>query len=194
MKIHTSCDTLSIYSFYKIFETRDYKYLLEDKDSIKELTIKQLEQCETAFKDIVNEYSALTANSEVIKNYKAQIRIKAMELRYDITVKTLQAYNDYGAREVLVLLSDVGWKFDITKPVNRQIDDILKKLKGLKNQINIAVLNYKERYNKETTSKFDLEKEALKLSMNLKLTAFLDTKQTSVSRWVHLININRETA
>lgn len=195
MKIYKDCDTLSIFSFYKIIETNDFTYLLKKrKEGIK---LNKVEQaiCNQAFQKILKEFEANNATNESLKDYKEQIRIGYMQSIYDITTEILKMYESFGDTRILELLKPCKWKFDKDKEIEPQIKVVLLKMKGLKNKINISNINYKERYRKEKNSNslnFDLEKEAVRLSISLKLNYLINTKTTSVATWINLKKINEE--
>lgn len=200
MKLHSSCSSLSIYSFYKIIDTNDYRYLLKNFDDENdeqkiELTIIEEHELIIIFEKILNEYNKLNIDRKLIKKLRAQIEIKYLESKYKATSKILKMYSIYDSIEVLVLLNDIGWVFKIDEDIDTQITKIINQCKGLKNRIKIAKINYtKEFKEKEGAIEIDLDEEAALLEINLGLSYFIDIRVISVKRWINLKKINKKRA
>ena len=137
MKIHESCSTLSIYSFYKIIESNDYRYLIvgfEDESEIVLDSLKIIEFSEV-FKKIINEYSELTCNTEVIRNYKLQLLIAKLEFKYNVSLMALDSYmetKDLGVLSIIDEYNDL--KINYNKDFTKEILLLISKLKSLKNK------------------------------------------------------------
>jgi len=195
MNIHKKCSTLSIYSFDRIVETNNLKYLIKDFDEDKEvsLTSEQFDDLSIAFENISNEYNELIMNKKLVKNYKTRISILELEFLYDTTARVLKLFGETEEIEVLGLLVDLKWEFDKEKEIDPQLAKIEQKLKGIKNRIKIGKAGYIERYKKpETKEKSNLVKQALYLEMGLEMKRRINIKKTSVEEWVNLVNISIE--
>lgn len=199
MYIYKSCDTLPIYFFYKIINTDNYKFLVKDYSIDNEIKITEEQESELylIFKKIIYEYSELTSSRRIKLRYEKEIKIVEMEYEYDYCINAIQLYKKYGFFEVLVLLNDYGHNITGDKDIFKQLEVVNNKLKGLVNRIKIAKISFERKYNKDKEKindknfNFKLEKEAAQLQINLD-TSFIDTKKTSVSRWIVLIEINKE--
>lgn len=195
MNIHKDCSTLSIWAFYEALNTNDLRYLIKGFEKGDDIKIKDKDSLNLslALESILKEYSVLTLNKEIIKNYKLQLKIALLNYEYLICAEILKAFSLSKEIEVLLLLNEFNHKIDATKNIDNQICLVLQKLKSLKNNIKIHEINYEKKFvknNKEV--KYNLDKEAMFLEMSLKLSYSIDTKKTSVERWVNLMEINRE--
>jgi len=196
MKIHESCSTLSIYSFYKIIESNDYRYLIvgfEDESEIVLDSLKIIEFSEV-FKKIINEYSELTCNTEVIRNYKLQLLIAKLEFKYNVSLMALDSYmetKDLGVLSIIDEYNDL--KINYNKDFTKEILLLISKLKSLKNKIKIHKINHSKKFNKNKEQiKTNLDREALHLEMSLKLSHSIETRKTSVERWINMVELSKE--
>lgn len=195
--VHVNCSTLPIYSFYKIIETFDYRYLIKGYFGNIDITIDDAEPFENIFKKIVDEYNLLSTEKIEIKDLKHQILIAEYEFKYITTINILKLYSDYPEIEVLVLLRDIGWRIDLNKSVGPQIDKITKLCTGLEMKIKIQKVKYSKKYEKkekQVASNISIDKEALYLESNLELGYYLNPKETSCERWCNLKKLNKEKA
>jgi hypothetical protein len=199
MIIYNSCDDLPIYFFYKIFETKDFRYLIKDFNSYSnshELSNKQKSEFEGIFNKIMFEYSKLSNNNKLKLRYELQLDIVEMEIEYEYCVRTIDLYLKYNNIEVLLLLKEFDYDIDENGDIKKQILKINNKLKGLKNKIRIKKIRYTKLFKDDEDENIDssfliksLEKEAIYLRMNLGLN--IDTKNTSVTTWLSIKEINK---
>lgn len=200
MKLHSSCSSLSIYSFHQIIDTNDYRYLLkkfDDENNEQNIKLTEIEEAKLIilFGKILHEYNKLHVDKKIIKKLKAQIEIKYLEARYVATSEILKMYSIYDSYEVLLLLNDVGWVFKMDGDIDIQVEKIINQSKGLKNRIKIAKINYAKEFKESDGGiEFDLDEEAALLEINLGLSYFIDIRKISVKRWVNLKKINRKRA
>jgi hypothetical protein len=196
--LHKSCETLPIFSFDKILNTNDYRYLIKGyfgEDDNKYKNFNKLDIGEKIFTNILNEFTLLTSDLNQINNIKKKILILELEYKYDTTTCVLNLYNLVDEVEVLWLLSDIGWSINKDFPYGPQIDKITKACIGLKNKINIHKSNYVNKYVKKETSQkknVTLNKQAIYLQSNLELGYFLDTKICTVETWQNLQTLSKE--
>lgn len=195
MNIHKNCSSLSIWSFYKIIDTEDVRYLIKNYDNDKDikLTEKRITELMSIWDEIVTEYGLLTVNAKVIKNYRLQFIIAELEFKYSTCINVLDIYANSGMIDVLLILNEFDFNINLLLNLEQQIDIVINKLKSLKNQIKIHKINYTRKYKKNVEDiKFNLDREALILQMNLDLKAGIDVKNTSVERWLNMVELNNE--
>ncbi len=201
MKIHTECSTIPVFSFFKILETGDYRYLIrgyfEDDDEVVGEMLDS-DYLAIIFNRISKEYSSLVASTKSIRNLKLELDIIYSIGRYEAATRVLQLYAKYGDIEILLLLKSLHFSIDSSNAIAPQVQRIVNLLKGLKNQINIKKIKYK-RYNnitddeKEPEFEFlSLDKKCLYLESNLGLSYRIDTKSTSLERYANLLSLNEE--
>ena len=195
MRIYKNCDSLSIYHFYKIIDTGDLRYLIKGYDGEKKRKIRKRQQkrLEEAWESILNEYAGLTYNKEVQLNFRAQAKLIRLRLKYVVVSETLRLYDTYGDSVVLKLLCDVGMKFSPDEPIEPQVKRIRGQVKGLKMKVKIAEANYEKRFKKTREKiKINLEKQALILEVNLGIKSGIEVRNTSVTRWIMITQLNEE--
>lgn len=202
MIIYNNCDDLPIYFFYKIFDTKDYRYLIIDFNKYSESHVineQQQKELSDVFNRITFEYSRLTNNNKLKKKYQLQIDIKELEIEYNYCVKTIEIYLKYEVIEVLLLLEEFGYDIDVNKDIKKQILRINNQLKGIKNKVRLRKIRYTKLYkedkdesndSKDTFLMKDLEKKAIYLKANLNIS--IDTKKTSVTTWASILDVNEE--
>ena len=197
MRIYKNCNVLSIYLFHKLISTNDLKYLVHKRDR-ENLTEKDKESLKEVMVNIVDEYYTLTSNDEEIRKRKAEAKLVYLHTVKNAAVNCLKTFDEYRDLEVLTILNSLknGFGIDFKKPLEAEIKKNLNKIKGMNNRINIEQIKYDQRFNskdnKKSNQEFDLEKEALRLSISLKLNKFLNPKKTSVSKWLKLHDINKQ--
>lgn len=196
MKLYKSCNTLPIRFFFRTLETKDFRNLVVgfdvENDSLV-LTDSQNEEFGEIFNEILNEYSVLTDNHNIRADYRKQILIVEWETEYAIVTESLKLYAQFEDNIFLGFIRKIGHEIDETKDINKQIEVLLKKMKGLKNKINIQKIKLEEKEKRtETKVKMDLDKDALYLERNLELKRSIDPDVTTVTQWLKLIEMNKE--
>lgn len=202
MKFHKTCKTLPIYNFNEILKANDLRFLVKDYDEYEDEEFKLVGE-ETAeataiFKSIIYEYSELTFNREILLNYNSQIKIVKEEFKYSITEKILNNYNEFENEIVLTVLPNIGWNFDIDGDIEMQLVSIIGSMKKLKTKISILKLKYEEKFKNKNKKQEDaelydkLDEETISLELSLKLSYSIDTKKTSVSKWISMWNISNK--
>lgn len=196
MEFYKSCRTLSIYSFNEILKTNDLRFLVKDFDEYSDDEFKlvgvDLVDASEIFKDIIYEYSELTFNKTILSNYTSQINIEKEEFRYDITEKILNLYSLVEDAILLEPLNNIGWKFDINGDIEEQIKGIIANMKRVRTRINVLKHNYKEKFKKKIvedgkeTYVDKLDSETIALEIALKISYSINTKTTSVSKWISM--------
>jgi hypothetical protein len=199
MEFYKSCRTLSIYSFNEILRSNDLRFLIKDFDEYNDEEIKLVGvdamQASEIFKEIIYEYSSLTFNRSILKNYMSQINIEKEEFRYNITEKILNFYAESEDLSILETLNNLDWKMDINGDINSQIKIIIASMRKFRTKINILKLKHDEKFKKKVIvdnedSYVDvLESEAISLEIALKISHSIDTKNTSVSKWISMWSV-----
>jgi len=198
MEFHKTCKTLSIYSFSEILKTNDLRFLIKEYNEYDEKEIKlfgsELNEAKEIFKDIVYEYSELTVNKSVLQNYLSQINIEKEEFRYNITEKILNFYAESGSLEILETLNKLDWNINLEGDLNKQIETIVASMKRFNTKINVLKLKYKEKFENKKNKNEDsidtnLDYEAISLEIALKISYSINTKETSVAKWISMWNV-----
>jgi len=199
MKIYKSCNTLSIHNFFQVFKDNDYRYLIigfDDENDEFKLSNKREEELKEIFKDIYYKYAELTENHKLLAIFKKQFLIEQWEFIYKMIVNSIYFYVKSGDVEFLKSinrLEENKYKINLDESLDKEIEVLVRKMKGLKTKINI----FKIKLNKSMTAKkkqpeVDLEKTAIFLERHLELKRPVDPKETSITRWVHLTNMSKE--
>jgi len=194
-KIHKSCETLPIYSFYKLTETEDLRWLIVDYAEYEdaELKLEDIKSLSEVSSNIMNEYGGLIMNMAMLSNYKRQMQIEYLEYKYMVCTMILNLFAKGGEAEVLELLNEYDFKIDIEKDLLPQFKEAELKVKRLKMQIQIFRLDFDKKMKSINSDiKTNIEREALLLEVNLKLGYGIDTRKTSVSRWVTMMKLSNE--
>jgi len=200
-KLYRSCNTLPIARFFRIFDTDDLRNLVIDFDQENpefKLTEKELVEYKEVFDNIYYEYSDISENHKLKSTLKKQILIKQWEFLYLMITSLLNIYEEHKQESTLLLINDIEdkkYQIDFKEPIEPQVKELLRKMKGLKNKIKIFKLKIAEAMKaKKKAVKMDLERDALYLERNLELKRSIDPETTSVTKWVKMIQMNKRKA
>jgi len=201
MKIYKSCATLPIRRFFRIFETNDLRNLIigfnEENDEF-ELTPEEQEKFKDIFETIYYEYSEISENHKLRASLKKQLLINEWTFLYTMVSSILELYKEHGELSTLSLINNIDdqkYRIDTTKPINPQVDKLVKEMKYLKNKIRIFKLKLLEsNTNVKKDVKSDLDRDALYLERNLELKRSIDPDITTVSSWVKMILMSKQKA
>ena len=196
VRIHKSCSTLPIYNFYKCSLYSDFRFMIRDYDEYDDNVNIKYKKDTKEFKDVFNilqkEYMFLNEDKRSLTMKKEEFRLLHLITRYDISYKILKLFSETLAVEVLDLLNEFGIKYDAKDPSEQQIKAIESQLKVLKNKINIAKINFENKYGTKSENisadefMINLDKEALDLETYLELGYRLDVREITIERWVNL--------
>lgn len=158
------------------------------------LSSEKLIELEDVFKDIMSEYAELTANKNVIKNYKLQFLITFLEFKYKVCTEAIASYFETDHLETLLIVNEYeDLKIDEKKDFGTEFNKLVSKVKSLKNRIRIHKINYEKKNKKNNKAiKFNLDREALSLEMSLKLSHSIEVTKTTVERWINMIELSKE--
>lgn len=190
LKFSTSCHDISIFSFDKITETGDLRYMIQDYiEGEIELTTDEQVKAYGLFKDILSEYFFLTNDKKVEKNLRLEEKITSLEFKRDIALKIIELYNmsqEDDSYEILKTVLNLGFKLEENLSIEDQIKSVNFQIKLLNNKINlnkIALDGYKK---DSKDKKDDIETAAINLEVALKLSYQIDIRKTSLHRWICL--------
>lgn len=208
MEFHKTCRELSIYNFNEILKTNNLCFLLKEYDEYSEKQVviigSDLVMAKKIYKEIIYEYSELTFNKNVMLSYNFQINIEKEEFKYNLTEKILNNYSEFEDVNVLYLLNDLGWKFSDDYSylsIEEQLKIIIASMRKLKTKIDLLKVKYNAKFNNKQNINVNeeeivfidkLDQEAISLELNLGLSYSIDTKKTSVSKWISMWNISNK--
>lgn len=195
MRTHKDCNTLPIYSFYKLTETQDLRWLIVDYAEYEDIELKNedIKSLSDISTNIMNEYGGLIMNMAMLSNYKRQMQIEYLEYKYMVCTMILNLFAQGGEVEVLELLNEYDFQIDIEKDLLPQFEEAGLKVKRLKMQIQIFRLEFDKKVKTINEDiKTNIEREALLLEVNLKLGYGIDTRKTSVAKWVTMMKLSNE--
>jgi hypothetical protein len=193
LRFYFSCDDLPIWNFHKIMETSNYSYLVIDWDGFEKLTIDQ-EKAVERWGQIYNEYCRLTSNNKAIAYYRNRQRLLWLETRFVVCGKMLVQMAMRNMRAEM-FLGYINVLRDFKVPYPKDVKDIEcienagRFLKATKNQIEL--LRDEIEKMTETGEYVPFEKEVVDVEHALGKNE-IDTKKTSVSKWIQLINKIKE--
>lgn len=197
-KINRSCNTLAIAKFFRIIDTDDLRNLVVGFDFENpefELTNKEQIELQVIFDDIFYDYCDITENFKLKGIKRKEILLAKWTFKHKIVTNLMNLYVEFKQESTLKLLDDLEdqrFKINFDKPIDPQIDAIVRKLKGLKNKIVIFKMKIAESVkSKKTETKMDLDQDALYLERNLELKREIDPETTSISKWVKMIRTNK---
>lgn len=199
MEFLKTCKVLPIYNFNEIVKRDDLRYLVKVFDEFENDEFKllgdEVVEARAIFKEIMYEYSAITKNRKILQSYLSQIAIEEQQFIYDISIKILDSFVEYNNPEVLEIFNRLKINFNINGNIEEQVKRIINKLKRIKTNIALMLIRHKERFDKHESKTIkeevvdNLDEEAISLEIALKISYSIDTKKTSVSKWVNMWNV-----
>lgn len=203
MVFNKTCRTLSIYNFNEILLNKDLRFLIKGFDEYvqDDLILSESEEAEARdiYKSIIYEHAELTANNTIISKYKSEFLIESYEFKYKQALTILDLYSNYKDINLLLIFNRLGFKFSKEEDVNQQVEKIITSLKKLKTKISVLKIKHEEKFEKELNKGDEklkrvdrLDAEALALELSLNLGYSINTKKTSVSKWITMWNISNK--
>lgn len=132
---------MPLFNFFKVIETNDYRYLLKLKDY--EILPDTKHDLQSVWLDIQNQYSKADDSNYQIINFTQSKGLQQMQINY------LVLWNLYNLmivapdkKETLKLKKEAGQE-------NSSIKDIEKKLKSLRNKIELKKKDYEQKETKQ---------------------------------------------
>ena len=189
IRLHTSCDTLSIYSFHKIMKEKNYAHLIVGWDEYEEIEYDENELKEVWDK-IYIEYCDLTNDNQSLFYYQLLSEINYLEVRKYVVLKLLEQLMSYERSgedldkyiEVLRL-----WKYTWDKKLSYE-EAILKIFKDIKASDNKIRLKKDEIGKmKSNEDPMTLTAQVVKLELSLEKN-HINPKTTSVLKWVVMLD------
>jgi len=188
-KISKSCNTLAIAKFFRIIDTSDLRNLVNGYDFENpefKLTTKELNEYSIIFDSIFYEYCDITENFKLKAIKRKEMLLSKWSFTHKIVSSLINLYDEHKQESTLKLLDDLKdprFTINFDKPIEPQINAIVRKLKGLKNKIIIFKMKIAESVkSKKTETKMDLDRDALYLERNLDLKREIDPETTSISK------------
>lgn len=201
IKLYRSCNTLPIARFFRVFDTDDLRNLIVDFDAENpegKLTNSEIIEYQLIFDDIYYDYCDLSQNHKLKSNLKKRILITQWSFLYTMINSLLNLYEEHKKDSILLLINeieDVKYQIDFKKPIDPQVKELVRKMKGLKTKIKIFKIKIAESMKREKKSvKMDLDRDALYLERNLELKRSIDPETTSISKWVRMIQMSKQKA
>lgn len=139
-KYYKSIDFLPLYNFFKVIETKDYRYLLKLKDY--ETLPETKHELESVWLDIQTQYSKADDSNYQIINFTQSKGLQKLQVEY------LMYWNLYNLmiiapdrKETKEMIKRAGLKDETVKTIE-------KKLKALKNRIEIKKKDFETKESK----------------------------------------------
>lgn len=202
---YDSCDEIPIYNFLMLIKEKELKYLIKnlrtyDKGTVEDFIKENESELLITGTELNLEYQQLTFNRSKLLQLKEEANLKYLQSKYDIGTKILDLFAEYKDKEILNVINELDlFNFDTADEVFENLDKVIKRIKTLRNEINIKKINYEKKYVKEYDEDVldgdlfsNLDKQALTLESNLELNYRVDITEVSVIRWLNLLNLNEE--
>ena len=208
IKTYKGCGDMPIYNFMMYLGKFDLKYLIIDYNSHADTHLSTFikvnkEVLEKTMMDARTEYSALTFNKKELIKKKEVAQMMFLEAKYNVIVKIIEIYLDTGDFSVFsAVLEEFSIVMNEQENISKQIKKLTSICTGLKMKLNIKTANFKIKYKindiditedvnegVDGTAK-SLDQQALMLENNLETGYKIETKETSVLRWVNLLEMN----
>ena len=201
-KFYKSANTIPAFNFFEGIKTGNILWFIkgynEDEEEDYSLNENQLKALNKYKEDIYWDYIDLVNDQKVKNTYKKQILIEQWEGIHSIVDGSISLYettkNPLNLRYINQI-EDIGWKIDFSKNVPKQVSALKRKLKGLRNRIKlfkskITAQIKTDNKKREQGEEADIDKTALIIEQNLELKRELDTRTTTLKKFVFLMEMN----
>lgn len=190
---HISCDTLSIFCFHEILKTGDYNHLSkkEGRDIVKEHGRDILSK---VWSKIYEEYCKKTNDNRSLEYYRIKGELIYLETRRQVVSKLFSqiALRNMPREDFMCYIEEIkawGFKYKKQRKVLVDMEDLSRQIKATSNRINIYIAKLKSF---ESGSKpVPLEKQVVGVEYALNKN-HIDTKITSVSKWIYMFEKIKE--
>lgn len=209
---YNSCDEIPIHNFYEFLAKKDSQLLLNNDNLYNLLCnktyswyLRKKEYVFNRFKINYNENNQyLDIWNSIYENYLKAIGdnttliyyelvndLLYLETRYSIASSLLQQIlmgrmSDEMLRAYILELRKWNYKIDEKKPLTKELERMVRQLRGSENKIRIKKEEKKELEKGSTNEKMTLIEQQVKLELALSKNE-IDTKKTVVSKWITMI-------
>lgn len=188
---------IPIIRFFYAFNENDYRALVKDFDVEEvddDFKYDGDEDLEEVFYDIYYKYCELIKDEKTLSMLNKKKYILDKQTEYSIVSNILNVFKETEDLRVLYILNSLdNYSIDMSKNLNPQISSIIRKLKLLKNRINLKTIQFDKRYKnkleKNTKSKIDVYLQCSELELALDLKYPLDPYETTLVKWCSMINL-----
>lgn len=175
---YKSCDTLPIYNFYKILNTKDLKWLIKGYDGEEQQADE--DKLIELWENVYEEYIDLLGNKGINKKMVVVNQLSKMEMEIRIVSSLIKIYSEHKYEEIGDQIDQWGYhKEDLEKSI--------KKLEALKFRMDI--LNSKNKDEEAEEIKYDVYKDIVSIEATLGNNINIDPYTTVVSKFVNYILI-----
>ena len=186
IRYHTSCSTISIYSFDKISETDDFRHLVLGWDEFEEVEIDK-EKAMESWKEIFNEYIVLSNDNKISMYYETLQELSNLKTRKHIVTIILDRILSINKQEVvdeyISILRTLKFVVNKNKNLKDEVIRLTQQLKAADNKIRLTEDKLKGFKSEEKP--MPLLKQVVKLEQALGKN-LIDPKQTSVEKWIFM--------
>ena len=191
MKIYKTCRTISLFRFYEILDSKDYKYLIDDWENTKIDEKLQLE-LNKIWIELFKEYIVLKDDSEIKTSFKKLALIDKMKTKLAISSSLLNGYLSQSSKQEKKKYSDElkawGFKINVNLPQQNQVDRLISSFKALKSTIEIKQIEWDKLFKKELTEeKINIDEQIVNVEDVLGGGKTIDSEKTMVSKWVFYV-------
>lgn len=197
MRILSTCRTVSMFRFYEILDTKEYKYLLEQYEGV-EIDEKLKNELSECWNVLFREYIDLKDDKVIKQSFKQLALISKLEKKLNITSKLLERLSVQVLRvEQLKFMKEIsnwGYSMDRRKPLKAEIARVFRSLKSLRSNILIKKAEFEKTHRKELNEeKLDLDRDIVNVEQALGGGKNIDPERTMMSKWVAMVRKAKES-
>lgn len=191
LRLSKDLETISIWSFFKIEETKDFSFLNVDYDEFSSSNIKlEGKEYQDLWEKIYDEYCVLSKDGERDVYFKKELEISSLKIKYYLIEQLKNQYqNTIFSKEIYEELLK-KWGVRINENTDENIKNINSFLSVVENMIKIKEDKVENTVtNKQKSNIYDLKLHLEKgLSKN-----DIDIKKTSMKYFVTMINALKDS-
>ena len=192
MRYYRKCSELSIYSFHKILETGDFRYLVWDWDEYADVKLSGAE--EVIWNELYQEYCKLTNDNRSLEYYKLKSRITYLETRLFVCMELFKQMllRPMDKETFLKHIEEIrNWGFSYKKDYYDMdaMEKLDREIRFTQNGIDLK---------KDTLKSFEVTEDPVPLSKQVVMAEealdknTLDPKKISVEKWVYYMQRIKE--
>jgi len=191
IKTYNTCKSIPMENFYEAMDSSNYRWLIIGYGYDNEIKVseKKLKTLEEKWKILFDEYIVLKNDQTVIDSLNARMRIEKLKNKLFWGGARLKLFIYNPTKENRDKLAIWGFNINMKKDLKKEVDRIIRNLKGFRTKVNIAVSKYEkklEKANKKEASSID--DQIVSIGGILELKYVIDKKTTTMSTWISYCN------
>jgi len=191
IKTYNTCKSIPMENFYEAMGTSDYRWLIIGYGYDNEIKVsdKKLKKLEEEWKVLFDEYIVLKNDQTVIDSLNARMRIEKLKNKLFWGGARLKLFIYNPTKENRDKLAVWGFNINMSNDLKKEVDRVIRNLKGFRTKVNIAVSKYEKKLEKANKREVrSVDDQIVSVGGILELKYLIDKKTTTMATWISYCN------